>query len=101
VNYRVIYAPEVETELQESIDWYYGKQHGLGARFLKNVKEQLDYIEKNPYGVAIRYDEIRCSKVKTFPYLIHFKIEEEIKTVKVIAVLNTNRNPAIWISRNK
>jgi hypothetical protein len=67
------------------------------------VNYRVIYVPEveNPYGIAIRYDEIRCSKVKVFPYLIHFKIEEEIKTVKVIAVLNTNRNPAIWISRNK
>jgi plasmid stabilization system protein ParE len=101
VSYQVIYAPEVETDLQEGIDWYNDRQPGLGVRFFKNVKEQSDYIAKNPYSVAIRYDEIRCSKVKTFPYLIHFKIEEDSKTVKVIAVFHTNRNPAVWISRNK
>jgi mRNA-degrading endonuclease RelE of RelBE toxin-antitoxin system len=101
MNYRVIYAPEVKTDLQESIDWYNDKLPGLGARFFQNVKEQLDYIEKNPYAVAIRYDEIRCIKVKAFPYLIHFKVEKETNTIKIIAVFNTSRNPAIWIIRNK
>ncbi|MDR1201261.1 MAG: type II toxin-antitoxin system RelE/ParE family toxin [Tannerellaceae bacterium] len=101
MNYRVIYAPEVETDLQEGIDWYNDKLPGLDARFLQNVKEQLDYIEKNPSAVAIRYDEIRCVKVKAFPYLIHFKVEKEIKIIKVIAIFNTSRNPAIWIIRDK
>jgi hypothetical protein len=101
VSYKVIYVPEVETDLQESINWYNNKLPGLGARFLQNVKEQLDYIKKNPYAFAIRYNKIRCVKVKAFPYLIHFKVEKEIKTIKVIAVFNTNRNPAAWIIRDK
>jgi hypothetical protein len=91
VNYRIIYAPEVETDLQEGIDWYNDKLPGLGSRFLQNVKEQLNYIGKNPYAVAVRYNEIRCVKV----------VEKEIETVKVIAVFNTSRNPAVWVSRNK
>jgi hypothetical protein len=37
VNYKTIYASEIETDLQESIDWYNDKQPGLGVRFLQNV----------------------------------------------------------------
>ena len=101
MGYKVIFALEVEDDLQEGIDWYNEKQTGLGMRFFKEVKKQLDYIKKNPYAVVIRYDDIRYSKIKTFPYLIHFKVEEDIKTIKVIAVFNTNRNPAVWIKRNQ
>ena len=101
MGYKVIFAPEVETDLQEGIDWYNEKLSDLGIRFFKEVKKQLDYVKKNPYAIAIRYDEIRCSKIKTFPYLIHFKIEEDIKTIKVIAIFNTSRNPTIWIKQSK
>ena len=99
MGYKLIIASEVENDLQESIDWYNEKQPGLGARFLNEVKKQLHYIKRNPHAIVIRYDIIRCSKVKTFPYLIHYTIEEDIKTIKVIAVFNTNRNPSIWVER--
>ena len=99
IGYKLIFAPEVENDLQEGIDWYNEKQAGLGIRFFKEVKRQLNYIKKNPYTIAVRYDVIRCSKIKNFPYLIHFKVEENIKTIKIIAVFNTNRNPAIWVKR--
>ena len=62
---------------------------------------QLNYIKRNPHAIVIHYDNIRCSKVKTFPYLIHFTMEEDIKTIKVIAAFNTNRNPSIWVERIK
>jgi len=101
MGYKMIFASKVENDLQESIDWYNEKQISLGARFLNEVKKQLNYIKRNPHAIVIRYDNIRCSKVKTFPYLIHFTIEEDIKTIKVIAVFNTNRNPSIWVERIK
>ena len=99
MGYKILFASEIKSDLQESIDWYNEKQMGLGARFLNEVKKQLNYIKRNPRAIVIRYDNIRCSKVKTFPYLIHFTIEEDIKTIKVIAVFNTNRNPSTWIER--
>lgn len=101
VRYKLIFASEVEDDLREGIDWYNEKQARLGLFFLKEVKKQLNYIKKNPYAIAIRYDDIRCSKIKTFPYLIHFKVEEDIKIIKVIAVFNASRNPAIWVKRNQ
>ena len=101
MGYKIIFASEVENDLQEGIVWYNEKQSGLGIRFFKEVKKQLSYLKKNPYTIAVRYDEIRCSKIKTFPYLIHFKIEEDIKAVKVVAIFNTNRNPIVWVKRSK
>jgi hypothetical protein len=42
----MIYAPEVENDLQESIDWYNDKQPGLGVRFLENVKNNWIILGK-------------------------------------------------------
>ena len=57
MEYKVIYASEVESDLQEGIAWYNEKQSGLGIRFFKEVKKQLNFIKKNPYAIATRYDE--------------------------------------------
>ena len=99
--YKIIYAAEVYDDLQKSIDWYNEKQFGLGSRFFKAVKEQISRIMKTPYGVAVRYEEFRCAKVKGFPYMIHFKIFPEINTIKVTAVFSTHRDPEIWKGRTK
>jgi len=99
MSFKLIYAVEVFDDIQENIDWYNKKQSGLGSRFFKAVKDQTIRIRKKPYSVAIRYDEVRCAKVKGFPYLVHYKIFQDIKTIKVIAVFSTHRNPIIWEER--
>ena len=100
MSFKLIFAAEVYGDLQQNINWYNKKQAGLGSRFFKAIKEQLPQIKKNPYGVAIRYDEVRCAKVKDFPYMVHFKIFPEINIVKVTAVFSTHRDPDIWEERN-
>jgi hypothetical protein len=69
MGYKLIYASEVYNDLQENIDWYNQKQNGLGSRYFKAVKEQISLIKKNPYEIAVRYDDVRCAKVKRFPFL--------------------------------
>jgi hypothetical protein len=96
MGYKLIYAANVYDDLQENIDWYNQKQHGLGSRFFKAVKEQITRIKKNPYTIAVRYDDVRCAKVKKFPYLVHFKIFQDQNIIKVIAVFSTHRDPVIW-----
>lgn len=49
----------------------------------------------NPF-YEIRYDNIRCLPLKTFPYTIHFSINEADRVVIVRAVFQTSLNPQIW-----
>lgn len=100
MGFKLIYASEVYQDLQQNIDWYNERQTGLGALFFKAVKVQISRIRENPSSIAVRYKDIRCAKVKGFPYLVHFKIFPEAKTIKVIAVFSTHRDPKIWEERN-
>jgi hypothetical protein len=99
MGFKLIYAAEVFDDLQENIDWYNKKQSGLGTRFFKAVKVQTIRIKKNPYTAAVRYDDVRCAKVKGFPFLVHFKIFQDLNIIKVIAVFSTHRDPVIWKGR--
>jgi hypothetical protein len=101
MGFKLIYAAEVYSDLQENINWYNKKQPGLGSRLFKAVKEQIARIKKNPYTIAVRYEDIRCAKVKGFPFLVHFKIFQVTNIIKVIAVFNTHRDPVIWEERTK
>jgi hypothetical protein len=95
----LVYATEVFDDLQKNIDWYNQKQHGFGSRFFKAVKEQISRIKKNPNSIPIRYDDVRCAKVKGFPYLVHFKTFQNLNIIKIIAVFSTYRDPIIWEER--
>jgi hypothetical protein len=97
--YNLIFAPEVYSDLQGSINWYNERKPGLGLRFFRAVKEQITQIRKTPLSIAVRYDDVRCSKVKGFPYMIHFVFSPMTRQIKIIAVFSMYRDPKIWNER--
>lgn len=99
MKFTLIFHPEIYNDIHEAIDWYNAQQNGLGDRFLLIVKKQLKSLEKSALQYAIRYDGIRCMPIKKFPFLVHYRVNENI--VKVEAILNTYRNPEIWEQRIK
>ena len=98
MRFKLLYSNRFFDDLQQSIDWYNDKQVGLGARFFNAIKRRLAEIKRNPYSVAVRYDDVRCAIVKKFPYMIHFRVLPDNKTIEIIAIFNTHRNPEIWKS---
>ncbi len=93
MKYKLIYHSEVVEDLQGIIDWYNNQQIGLGKRFWDSFKKQEKIIQKKPLLFTIRYKEIRCLKIKPFPYLIHYKVFEKSNTIKVFAVFYGGKNP--------
>ena len=83
-------------DIQQAKEWYEIQSKGLGKRYANQVKKQINSLKKDPYIFSIKYNEIRCRKIEKFPFLIHYKINEELKIVAVFAVFRTSRNPAIW-----
>lgn len=96
----MVIQPEVFDDIQEAIDWYNTRQSGLGKMFFDVVENEFDSMRSFP-GFQVRYDDVRCLPVKGFPYMIHFVLNDDIQTVVVMGVINTNRNPEIWEPQKK
>ena len=88
-------------DIQEAFEWYETQLKGLGLRYKTQAKKQINSLKKDPYLFNIKYNEIRCRKIEKFPFLIHYLINENTKTVTVFAVFHTSRNPEIWNKRQK
>ncbi len=97
--FNIIFSPQVFEDIKQAVDWYDTKQKGLGNKFLSSVKHNNSILRKDPFCVAVKYDEIRCIPVYKFPYLMHYRIEKDLKTVVVFAIYHTSRNPEIWKER--
>ena len=83
-------------DIQETFELYETQLKGLGLRYKTQAKKQINSLKKDPYLFSIKYNEIRCRKIEKFPFLIHYLINENTKTVTVFAVFHTSRNPEIW-----
>ena len=101
MSYKLKIDVDAFTDIQQAQDWYELQQKGLGKRYTNQVKKQINALKKNPYIFSIKYKEIRCKKIDKFPFLIHYKINEELKTVNIFAIFHTSRNPEIWNRNNK
>ena len=83
-------------DIQEIKQWYNLQKPSLGIRFRNTTIKQINTLDKVPFSYAIRYKEIRCMLIRSFPYMVHFYINHRANTVEVLAVISTDRNPMIW-----
>lgn len=97
--YRIELTSFAELDIQESIQWYNDASNGLGNNFYKNVKSTISLIQRNPNHFPVRYKNIHTVLIKKFPFMIHYQINETVKSIIVIGVIHTSRNPKMWGER--
>lgn len=97
--YKSIILPIASQDIQDAAKWYNDQKPGLGKKFTATVRKKVRFIRQNPKAVAIRYDDTRTALLDTFPYMVHFAVDDSKKLIVVSAVLSTHRDPEIWKGR--
>jgi plasmid stabilization system protein ParE len=97
--YRVVILPDAKRDIQEAALWYNEQQQGLGNRFIRFVRIKVSKVLLYPQLYSIRYSDVHTALLDVFPFMIHFTIKENTKTVVIVAVLHTSRNPDLWGDR--
>lgn len=97
--YKAIILPLAKEDIRDAAIWYNKKQLGLGKRFTNEVRGKVLFIRQNPKAINIRYGNVRTAVLDIFPFMVHYTIDEDIKTIVISAVLHTSRNPEIWKKR--
>ncbi len=92
MKFRIKIHKIAQAEIKDAIYWYGRQQQSLGEQFEATVKDAVDFLSSFPY-FAIRYGKYRCKQVGSFPYLLHFSIDEEKGIVKVHGLKQTSRDP--------
>jgi mRNA-degrading endonuclease RelE of RelBE toxin-antitoxin system len=99
--YKVTIGTAALFDIKDATDWYNKRLPGLGLRFQKAVRQQIDTLKTNADGYSIRYQDVHCMPVRKFPFLIHFTIDSANRAVEIFAVKHTSRNPEIWEQENR
>ncbi len=94
--YKLKIEPLVFIDIQETIDWYNQQQKGLGRRFHAALNKQFQLLKKHPHSFAIRYHQVHCIVVDRFPFMVHYRINEQDMDVIITAVISTDRDPELW-----
>jgi toxin ParE1/3/4 len=79
-------------DIIKAMSYYENQQSGLGDKFADSTEKYLDHLVKTAH-YQIRYKTIRTLRVKPFPFMIHFTIDEGKKWVRVHAIIHTSLDP--------
>ena len=97
MNWKVVVLPEFYFDLEEAGDWYEQKLQGLGTRFAGEVLDVWADLAVNPL-LSCKKDprrNIRWRYPAKFPYKIVYSVEEETRTVVVIALIHAARHERV------
>lgn len=95
VNYR----PEVAKDLREAAEWYNSKRSGLGDEFMSEFWSAMESVIKYPLSFGKTSTGLRACRLARFPYVIHFRYEEQKDELVVFAVTFGGRDTSAWIDR--
>jgi len=97
--YTPLYLDEFRNDILNAKQWYSEQHEGLGERFVSAIKETVADIVKMPTAYAVRYKNVRIAHSKTFPYNIHFFIEEDKRLIILTGAVHQKRNDALFLNR--
>ncbi len=92
-NFQVIKHDDVNHDLQEIIDYYNSKKAKLGNKFFAKALKQMKLLSNDFLLYAEKYHNVRCVGIQGFPYLIHYTVNQNNKTVLINAIISTHQNP--------
>ncbi|MFN0031205.1 MAG: type II toxin-antitoxin system RelE/ParE family toxin [Flavobacteriales bacterium] len=91
-KYVVVMDRRAEKEIGESFIYYQKISLRLAQRYYKAIKQAAKDLESHPH-YQLKYDDYRCHAVRGFPFLLHYKVDETHRIVRIGGVIHTSRNP--------
>jgi hypothetical protein len=87
---KLLITPEFKLDYSEYYKYYISINTQVARTYKQEVKESLEKIKHNKY-FEIRYSEIRCLPLFKFPFMVHYKIEDDV--IYILALIHTSRDP--------
>ena len=97
MNYKVLIQDTAKLDIKETKDYYKKINIGLAQRFISELKKLVFKIQSNPESYALRYKNTRMVVLNTFPFVIHFELDNSNKTISILALFYGGENPKNWI----
>jgi toxin ParE1/3/4 len=93
----VVFRRPALRELQAAALWYEARRPGLGGEFEAEVVTAIEAAAEQPMRFPRMLREVRCARVRRFPYSVFF-LPESTRIV-VPSVFHARRRPSIWQAR--
>lgn len=95
---RPFFRRAARIEYDEAAGWYEEQRRGLGSEFVLEIERALFQACETPQRFPLMTEDIRCVRVRRFPYSIFFRVRSQ--ELIVLAVFHVRRDPVVWRERN-
>jgi hypothetical protein len=93
----VVLRPEATKDAVEAIGYFDALRPGLGQAFLIQVQDVLLRISGMPEIHGIVWRNVRAARLRRFTYVVYYRVHAD--RLEVLAVVQGNRDAAVWQSR--
>lgn len=94
---RPAFRAAARVEYDEAASWYESQRQGLGGEFVSEIERALTQACEWPQRFPKMLGDVRCVRVRRFPYSIFFRVRSE--RLIVLAVFHARRDPNVWRER--
>ncbi len=93
----VVFRRATRREFEEAALWYEERRPGLGVQFVSEINHAINLAAENPERFPVMHRDVRCVRVRRFPYSVFFRAES--RRIVVLAVFHARRDPSVWKQR--
>jgi len=90
-KHKLIFTSGANANILKAYEYYENAQKDLGDYFLASMENCIIHIDSNPEIYKAIYKDFRQAKVKRFPYVVIFRINNS--EIIIDNVFNTYQNP--------
>lgn len=90
--YDLLVLPPAMDEIEEASDWYSEQSDRLAREFNDQVLFQLERIRQHPRLYPERFDDLRVSLMKRFPFKILFEVDDAARLIVILSLSHHKRN---------
>jgi plasmid stabilization system protein ParE len=94
---RLVFRPQVRTDIVEAARWYEGQAEGLGADFLRSVDLAIATVQHNPLQYQQVYRRVRRARLRRFPYVVVYDVSGD--DIVLLGCFHGHRDPKSWQDR--
>lgn len=88
---KVVYRDAAIRDYVDAIDWYEGRQPGLGQKFRRAVRKAESRLAAFPHSAPLVEGDFRGCLVQTFPYQMVYRVEGDV--IRVYALFHCALDP--------
>lgn len=98
MKFELLIKEGAQADISNGFQHYSQISPKLGDDFVEQLDAAFERILSNPDAFAKVFKEVRQMRIRRFPYVVSFLVEEN--RIVVLAVLHGHRKPEIWKKRS-